>query len=171
MECGMVGWSVACLVGWLAGLLAWAVEAECGEHRRCVPALACVTYKQETACWGDTLLTNASHTAHTQAHMCRYAYASNLRVPECVLYERSIFWETFWRICGWTPPACFPVAPMVEFSLQWRGYCNASFFRWDVRGMPVSHFEYLARSFGASWSAACPQPVALCDTCFRVIVG
>lgn len=60
MECGMVGWSVgrtvACLVGWLAS----AVEAECiaGACR----LFACVTYKRETACWGDTLLTGAQHT-------------------------------------------------------------------------------------------------------------
>lgn len=98
----LVGWLVGRLPAWLAGwLVRWlacwlapAVEVECGEHRRCVPALACVTYKQETACWGDTLLTSASHTAHTctRTHTrVHYAHARTY-VFRRVFYERSIFW-------------------------------------------------------------------------------
>lgn len=158
----LVGRTVACLVGLadsLAGLgrgnRVWRA------HRRCVPALACVTYKQETACWGDTLLTNASHIAHTRArartHTCTYAYASNLRVPNCSLRALAFSRELFGGFAAGLRRSVF-------LSRRWRNFhYNGVVIVLAVRrssggmhacvhgGMPVSRLrEYLARSFGAS---------------------
>lgn len=90
----LVGWLVGRLPAWLAGwLVRWlacwltpTVEVECGEHRRCVPVLACVTYKQETA-W-ETRCLRARHTQHTRARGPTHVYVrsrEDLRVPPCFL--------------------------------------------------------------------------------------
>ena len=112
---GRSGWSVGWLLAWLAWLAgsltallaSWGYGSRVSPVR-CVPALACVTYKQETACWGDTLLASASRTANTLTHTYRkHARASNLRVSEREREREREFstsvafsGETFWRICG-----------------------------------------------------------------------
>lgn len=135
MECGMVGWLVGRLpawVGWQAGL-----EVECGESIAGACRLSRVLRISKKPHAGETRCLRVRHNTHTHTQTCARAHNAltrELYAFQSVFYERSIFWETFWGICGWSSPVCFPVAPMAEFSLQWLGYCssNASFFRWNA---------------------------------------
>lgn len=117
----LVGRTVACLVGlagWLAGWLGlWkpSVESIAGACR-----LSRVLRISKRPHAGETRCLQTRYTQHTRARR-RTRVDTLTRVTyefQSILYERSIFWETFWRICGWTLQACFPVAPMAEFSLQ-----------------------------------------------------
>jgi len=175
----LVGWLVGRLpawLAWLAGSLAgwlgpWkpSVESIAGACR-----LSRVLRINERPHAGETRCLRTRHTrAHERTHahtLTRATYAFR-----SVLYKRNIFWETFWRICGWTLPVCFPVAPMVEFSLQWCGYCPCivrhSSVRVECRFHVRANIWHEVLRLREARRGVSATGSTLRNTCFGVIIG